>query len=175
MIRTIRVAGFGGQGIMLFGQILAYAATIKKLNSTWVPTYGPETRGGTANCMVTISDGQIYSPVFRQCDDLIVFNSPSYQKFKQEVKADGHIYYNASLIEQIAIERPQHFGIKCNDLASTLHNSKVINIIMLGRYLKDLKLFGEQEIVEALNHFFSQEKQALIPINIQAFRLGQQQ
>ena len=86
MTKTIRIAGFGGQGVMLLGQVLAYSATLKGLNAIWVPTYGPETRGGTANCMVTISDEPIYSPVFKDSDDLIVLNEPSYNKFKQTVK-----------------------------------------------------------------------------------------
>ena len=78
MTKTIRIAGFGGQGVMLLGQILAYSATIQGMHAIWVPTYGPETRGGTANCMVTISDTPIYSPVFKDSDDLIVLNEPSY-------------------------------------------------------------------------------------------------
>ena len=171
MNRTIRIAGFGGQGVMLFGQIIAYAATLKNLNSTWVPTYGPETRGGTANCMVTIADGMIYSPVFSQCDDLIVFNAPSYQKFKELVKADGNIYYNSSLIDQIE-RNGHHICVPLNELAMTLNNTKVINIVMMGRYLKDLKLFDEHEVELALLHFFGEEKAKLIPLNLEAYRLG---
>lgn len=171
MNRTIRVAGFGGQGVMLFGQILAYMATLKGLNSTWVPTYGPETRGGTANCMVTIADTMIYSPVFTLCDDLIVFNGPSYQKFKDLVKNNGHIYMNASLIEGVLSDE-RHHAIPLNELAMTLNNSKVINMVMMGRYLNDLNLFDEADVALALLHFFGEEKASLIPLNIEAFKLG---
>jgi 2-oxoglutarate ferredoxin oxidoreductase subunit gamma len=174
MTRTIRIAGFGGQGVMLLGQIIAYAATLKNLNSTWVPTYGPETRGGTANCMVTISSEQVYSPVFNHCDDLIVFNAPSFHKFKLLVKDKGKIYYNSSLVSSIEQSTVNTIAVACNDLALDLENSKVINIIMLGRYMKDLNLFGESEVESALLHFFGESKKELIPINIKAFRLGQE-
>lgn len=171
MNRRIRVAGFGGQGVMLFGQIIAYAATLKNLNSTWVPTYGPETRGGTANCMVTISDGMVYSPVFGPADDLIVFNAPSYQKFKHLLSENGKIYYNSSLIDQVEISL-NNIAVPCNELATSLNNPKVMNIIMLGRYLKDLNLFTAKEVELALLHFFGEDKKSLIPLNIEAFELG---
>ena len=172
MIRTIRIAGFGGQGVMLLGQILAYCATLKDYNSVWVPTYGPETRGGTANCMVTLGDETIYSPVFTMCDDLIVFNAPSYQKFKQTLKPEGSLFYNASLIGEVDGDFQQLIGVPVNELATTLNNSKVINIIMLGRYLKHLGLFDEQDVLQALTHFFGEEKGHLIDINLEALKLG---
>ena len=143
---------------MLFGQIIAYAATLKNLNSTWVPTYGPETRGGTANCMVSISNGPIYSPVFNQCDDLIVFNAPSYNKFSAMIRSGGTIYYNSALIKELAPVDERQIGVDCNGVATSLANVKVLNIVMLGRYMKDLNLFGEAELELALLHFFGQEK-----------------
>lgn len=175
MNKTIRIAGFGGQGVMLLGQIIAYAATLKNLNSTWVPTYGPETRGGTANCMVTIADEEIYSPVFSACDYLLVFNGPSYVKFASLVKPTGIIYYNSSLIETNVQNTLPHVGIAANTLATNLNNPKVLNMIMLGRFLVDLKLFTHDEIALALAHFLGEEKQALIPINLAALQLGADQ
>lgn len=175
MNRTIRIAGFGGQGVMLLGQIIAYAATLKNLNATWVPTYGPETRGGTANCMVTLSSERVYSPVFSKCDDLIVFNAPSYHKFKNLVEQKGNIYYNSSLFTDVDDNGVKHIGVACNELALRLDNTKVLNIVMLGRYLKDLALFDEKEVEAALLYFFGEEKRTLIPLNIEALKLGKSQ
>lgn len=173
MTKTIRIAGFGGQGVMLLGQILAYSATIQGMNAIWVPTYGPETRGGTANCMVTISDTPIYSPVFKDSDDLIVLNEPSYQKFKHTVKNDGFMLYNESLIHLDEQPKYQSKGVKANDLAISIGESRAINFVLLGAYLKQTNLFDEQTIIESLKYFFGSKKEHLIDVNKQAFNLGQ--
>jgi len=94
----IIVAGFGGQGVMLMGQLLAYAATNKELNTLWFPSYGPETRGGTANCQVIISDDVIHSPVFSKCDTAIIMNGTSLDKFESKVVPGGRIFLNSSLV-----------------------------------------------------------------------------
>lgn len=172
MTKTIRIAGFGGQGVMLLGQVLAYSATLKGLNAIWVPTYGPETRGGTANCMVTISDEPIYSPVFKDSDDLIVLNEPSYLKFKNTLKNKGYMLYNESLIH---LQNPNSItvaGIKANDLAKELNEPKTINMILLGKYLKDTNLFKKEEVIEALKYYFGSKKEHLIDINKKAIDLG---
>lgn len=172
MTKTIRIAGFGGQGVMLLGQVLAYSATLKGMHAIWVPTYGPETRGGTANCMVTISDTPIYSPVFKDSDDLIVLNEPSYQKFKHTVKSTGFMLYNESLIH--LDEQPIFMskGIKANELALSIGESRAINFVLLGAYMKQNDLFTEETIIEALKYFFGSKKEHLININKQAFNLG---
>jgi 2-oxoglutarate ferredoxin oxidoreductase subunit gamma len=172
MIRRIRIAGFGGQGVMLLGEMLAYSATLKGMNGIFVPTYGPETRGGTANCMVTISDGPIYSPVFKHCDDLIVLNEPSYTKFKDLVKEDGYLLYNQSLIKNVDSGRHECNGVPANDLAIALGEPKVMNIIMMGAYLEHLKLFDHETIILALKHFLGQKKEHLVTINQSALILG---
>lgn len=172
MTKTIRIAGFGGQGVMLLGQVLAYSATIKGLNSIWVPTYGPETRGGTANCMVTISDEPIYSPVFKESDDLIVLNEPSYIKFKNTIKQKGYMLYNASLIhfdEELSFKTS---GIKANDIATSINEPKTINMVLLGRYLKDTNLFDKQTVLEALKYYFGNKKEHLLEVNEKAIDLG---
>lgn len=175
MIKRIRIAGFGGQGVMLLGEILAYAAAIKDLNSIFVPTYGPETRGGTANCMVTISDRPIYSPIFTACDDLIALNEPSFIKFSPAVKPDGFILYNASLMKTPPAIPQKIKGLTANDLAAELGEPKAMNIIVLGAYLEHLKLFDHVTIVEALRHFFGPKKEHLIPINQKALEIGAKQ
>jgi len=175
MIKTIRIAGFGGQGVMLLGELLAYSATLKGMYTVFVPTYGPETRGGTANCLVTISDGPIYSPVFNLCDDLIVLNEPSYQKFKNSVKEHGYLIYNESLIPSVEKASYEMKGIKATDLALELEQPKVMNIVLLGTYLKHLKLFDHETILLALKHFFGEKKEHLLPINAKALQLGDKQ
>ena len=95
-------AGFGGQGVMLLGQLLAYAANEKGLNTLWYPSYGPETRGGTANCSVTISEKPVNSPVISQADTIMVLNKPSLDKFESKVKPGGRLFVNSSLIDSQA-------------------------------------------------------------------------
>lgn len=171
MTKTIRIAGFGGQGVMLLGQVLAYSATLKGLNAIWVPTYGPETRGGTANCMVTISDEPIYSPVFKESDDLIVLNEPSYNKFKDTLKTKGYLLYNASLIHKVD-QKTNTSGIKANELAQSVNEPKAVNMVLLGRYLRDTKLFDKKTVLEALKYYFGDKKEHLMAVNEKAIDLG---
>ena len=172
MTKTIRIAGFGGQGVMLLGQVLAYSATLKGLNAIWVPTYGPETRGGTANCMVTISDEPIYSPVFKDSDDLIVLNEPSYNKFKQTVKKKGYMLYNESLVHLNQDASYHTSGIKANDIAASINEPKTINMVLLGRYLRDTNLFEKETVLDALRYYFGSKKEHLIEVNEKAIDLG---
>jgi 2-oxoglutarate ferredoxin oxidoreductase subunit gamma len=172
MIRRIRIAGFGGQGVMLTGQLLAYAANEQGLYSVWVPTYGPETRGGTANCAVTISDKPIYSPIFKKADDLLVFNLPSLHKFQELITDDGNIFYNSSLIEE-EVKQPFHlYAIPMNEIANKLGKPQVANMAMFGAYLKVNKIFKDEVIEDSLKHFLKGAKEALLPINHEAMAMG---
>ena len=101
--KKITVAGFGGQGVMMIGQMIAHAANEEGLNTLWYPSYGPETRGGTANCTVTVSTSLINSPVFSKADTLIIMNKPSLEKFIDKVLDGGEIIYNSSLINEVSI------------------------------------------------------------------------
>lgn len=176
MTRTIRIAGFGGQGVMLTGQLLAYAANKQGLYSLWVPSYGPETRGGTANCSITISDKPIYSPVFKKSDDLIIFNEPSLVKFKDRVNKDGNIFYNSSLIKnEVKVEDVNTYGIPMNDIALGLEKPQVANMVMLGAYLKKINVFEEETILDSLEYILGKKKKDMIPINQEAMALGAKQ
>ena len=173
MIRTIRIAGFGGQGVMLTGQLLAYAANKQGLYSIWVPTYGPETRGGTANCSITISDKPIYSPVFNKSDDLIIFNEPSLNKFGSRVKPGGNIFYNSSLIKNEVNEQDVHaIGVPMTELAQSLDKPQVANMVMLGAYLKKVDLFKEEAIMDSLKHYLGAKKEHMLPVNQTALAIG---
>ncbi len=173
MIRTIRISGFGGQGVMLTGQLLAHAANEQGLYSLWVPTYGPETRGGTANCSITVSDQPIYSPVFSKSDDLLIFNEPSLSKFGKNVKDGGNLFYNSSLIKHdVKYDHVNVFPVPMSELAISLEMLQVANMVMLGAYLKKVDLFKEEVILESLKHFLGAKKVGLLPINQKAIALG---
>lgn len=173
MIRKIRISGFGGQGVMLTGQLLAYAATKQGLYSLWVPTYGPETRGGTANCSIIISDKPIFSPVFQKSDDLLIFNEPSLTKFGDRVNEGGNLFYNSSLIKN-KVSKPQvnAYAVPMTELAQSLEKPQVANMVMLGAYLKKVDIFKEDVIIESLKYFLGSKKLNMLPVNQKALCVG---
>ena len=169
MTVQIRIAGFGGQGVMVLGQMLAWCATKVGMNAMFVPTYGPETRGGTANCMVTISDETIYSPVFINADYFIAFNEPSFNKFRSDIKKDGHIIYNSTLVPTQPTSKHMT-AIAATDLAMSIGAPRAVNMVLLGELLRQTKLFDEETVNEAL-HFYLGSKADLIELNLQALHL----
>lgn len=170
------IAGFGGQGVMLMGQLLAYAATNKDLNTIWFPSYGPETRGGTANCQVIISDGEIYSPVFSECETAIVMNGPSLDKFEDKVVPGGRIFVNSDLVSR-EVERTDVEVIKVpvNKIALELGVAKVANMVMLGTYLEKAGNFADEDILKVLKKMFGEDKAHLIDVNASALAEGRKQ
>lgn len=167
------IAGFGGQGVMLMGQLLAYAATNKDLNTIWFPSYGPETRGGTANCQVIISDGEIYSPVFSECETAIVMNGPSLDKFEDKVVPGGKIFINSDLVtREVKRTDVEVYKVPVNKIAIELGVSKVANMVMLGAYLNVMNTFQDEEILKVLKKMFGEDKAHLIDINRQALAEG---
>ncbi|OQX93318.1 MAG: 2-oxoacid:ferredoxin oxidoreductase subunit gamma [Tenericutes bacterium 4572_104] len=170
---NIKVAGFGGQGVMMFGQILAYSATKDEINGLWFPSYGPETRGGTANCSVIVSKEKINSPVFKNADHLIAFNSPSLEKFRGHVAEGGLILYNSSLISKEVKEGSLlSVGVPVNDIAIKLGNQKVANMVMMGAYLELTHLFSDETILAIIKKFLGEKKAHLLDINIEAIKAG---
>ena len=170
---NVKVAGFGGQGVMMFGQILAYSATKDELFGLWFPSYGPETRGGTANCSVIVSDKQIYSPVFRNADHLVAFNAPSLEKFRKNLAENGLILYNSSLIKDKVEECDTLcVGVPVNDIANELGNAKVANMVMMGAYLELTKLFTDKTIHAIVKKILGERKAHLLDLNIKAIEEG---
>lgn len=169
------MAGFGGQGIMSMGQLLTYAGMIENKQVSWLPSYGPEMRGGTANCNVIVSDGLIGSPIItNDASTAIVMNLPSLTKFESDVKEGGHLLINSSLIEKKA-ERSDVdvYYIPASDIAVELGNTRVANMIMLGAYLKLTGAVKKESILKALSKVFGPKKAHLMPINEEALNRGE--
>jgi len=147
MQTEIILAGFGGQGIMFAGQLIAYTAMDAGLEVTWIPSYGPEMRGGTANCTVIISDEEIGSPTVKNPTAALAFNQPSLQKYENDVISGGVLIANKSLIEQ-NIERGdiESLMIPANEIAEILGEKRLANMVMLGALLEKLPILS----VEAL-------------------------
>lgn len=170
MTKKILISGFGGQGVMMMGQMLAYLGNEKNLNTLYFPSYGPETRGGTANCSVTISSEYINSPIFKNMDILIALNQPSLDKFIDRVDNNGIILYNSNLVSKVDL--PNSYGIPINEESLKLGNSKVSNMIMMGVLLKKTNLFSFEEVAVILKKFLGESKAHLYGINIEAIKLG---
>jgi 2-oxoglutarate ferredoxin oxidoreductase subunit gamma len=167
------IAGFGGQGVMLFGQVLSYSAMIDSKYTTWLPSYGPEMRGGTANCTVVVSDEYIASPVVDKPNEVVAFNIPSMTKFEQEMEEGGLLILNSSVIDR----EPTRTDIKiikvpANEIADKLGNTKIQNMVMLGAYLGATNAVSLDAVKKALEKKLTGEKAALIDINMKAIKEG---
>ncbi len=167
------VAGFGGQGVMLMGQMLAYAATNEGLNTVWIPSYGPETRGGTANCSIAISDKMINSPVVTRPDSVVALNLPSLEKFEPKLKKDGLLIVNDAAIKDYEYrDDVRLITIDANKEALALGNLRVANMIMLGAYIQATGIFKKDAIIEVFKKTFSGDKAKLMDINVKALETG---
>ena len=174
MENKVICAGFGGQGVMSMGQLLAYAGMIEDKHVSWLPSYGPEMRGGTANCGVTVSDEEIGSPIITNDADIaIVMNLPSLIKFEKDVKPGGKIFINSSLIEK-KVERTdiEVYYIDANKLAADIGNIKAANLVMLGAVLKSTPIVDIESILEAFKKVFGPSKEKFIPQNREALVKG---
>ena len=167
------IAGFGGQGGRLMGQLLSYTATAKELNTLWFPSYGPETRGGTANCSVTISETNVNSPVISTPDSIIIMNKPSLDKFQPKLRSGGHLFLNTSLVKDVVVREDVIIhNVDANDIAISLGNLMVANMVMLGAYLEVTKVFDSESVLEILKKKFTGSKASLIEINKAALEAG---
>ncbi len=170
----IVIAGFGGQGVMSMGRLLAYTGMLEGKEVSWLPSYGPEMRGGTANCHVIVSDHPIGSPVIaRDATAVIAMNLPSMHKFENDLLADGLLLINKSLID----EAPRRndvavLEVSANAVAQDLGNAKVANMVMLGAYLAASELFALDSVFEALKKVFGPKKETLLPLNRKALESG---
>lgn len=167
----IQIAGFGGQGVLLMGLLLSESAMLSNYHSTWLPSYGPEMRGGTAHCHVNISDKQIGSPLVTESDVLIAMNSPSLDKFENDVRKGGLIMVNSSLIKRKVQRKDiETVYVPATGIADELGVTKVANVVMLGAYLGYTGLLAAKSILSAIKTIV--KKKALIEINEKAINRG---
>ncbi len=174
MEQKVIMAGFGGQGIMAIGKLLAYAGMLENRNVTWMPSYGPEMRGGTANCAVVVSDDEVGSPLIsKDGTSAIVMNLPSMVKFEKELLPGGKLIINKSLIDAKPTRTDiEVYYVNANELAMELGNAKVANMVMLGAYLEIAKTIETESVLQAFVKVFGEEKSHLVPLNKEALQKG---
>lgn len=173
MEKEIIISGFGGQGVMAIGKNLVEAAVHEDHEATWVPSYGPEMRGGTANCTVVISTERIGSPLVEHPSEAIVMNRAALLKFEPTVAPGGTIFVNSSVVP----DKVQRTDIKavyvpCQEVAAELGNPKVANMVMLGAFIAATGALKPETIVYMIKELFTGRKAALVPLNMEALKRG---
>ena len=173
MTNEIICAGFGGQGVLLFGQLITYAGMFEGYNVSWLPSYGPEMRGGTANCCVVVSDEPVGSPIVTEADAVIVLNRPSLDKFESALKPGGKLFINSTLIDKKATRSDiDVYYVPANDISGELGNNKVANMVMLGAYITATGVVEKKDILKAFSKIYGERKKNLLEINEKAFDAG---
>lgn len=173
MTHELLVAGFGGQGVLSMGMTIAYAGMIEKKEISWMPSYGPEMRGGTANCIVIVSDRKISSPIITTFDTVIALNQPSLDKFEKAVKPGGRLIYDSTNI----VTTPTRTDIDIVPLAASeeavrMKNTKIMNMIVLGSFIGTTQVVGINTVMQALKEVLPERHHHLLPLNEQALRRG---
>lgn len=169
----IIISGFGGQGALFAGQLLAYTALEKGLHVTWFPSYGPEMRGGTAHCTVIVSEEEIASPVVRNPSTAMVMNLPSLERYEPEVKEGGLLVVNTSLVDR----NPEREDldillIPAIEIAEELGEKRLANLVLLGGLVRRTQLFTLEEVFEALERHIPEHRRNLLEANLKALKRG---
>jgi len=173
MTHEIIISGFGGQGVMAMGKMLAEAGMREGLSVNWLPSYGPEMRGGTANCSVMLSSERIVSPLVQEPTEIIALNKPSLLRFESQLASGGIAFINSSIIEIKTTRRDiTTYYIPCLDIAQELGNAKTANMVMLGAYIAVTKCLKPETVEEMLTHLFTGTKADYVSLNREALRLG---
>lgn len=173
MQTEVVIAGFGGQGVLFAGQILAFAGMDSGKDVTWIPSYGPEMRGGTANCTVIIADEEIGSPLARHPKAAIIMNLPSLDKYEPMVASGGFLIANASLVNrEVTRDNINSLFVPANEIAESIGNRRLANIVLLGALLMKMPVLPLEAIKEALNNHLPERHRRLLPTNLQALRQG---
>jgi 2-oxoglutarate ferredoxin oxidoreductase subunit gamma len=173
--QEIIIAGFGGQGVLSMGQIIAYAAMEGQKEVSWMPSYGPEMRGGTANCTVIVSDSRISSPIVTKFDTAILLNQPSVEKFENAVKPGGILIYEKSTIIRPPVRKDiEVLALPGIEEAQKLKSKQVANMVLLGAFLELRPIVKLEHILRALHSVLPPHRQHLIPLNEQALVRGKE-
>jgi 2-oxoglutarate ferredoxin oxidoreductase subunit gamma len=174
MYSDVIIAGFGGQGILLIGNVLASAAMREGKHVTYLPTYGVEMRGGTAKCTVVISTREIGSPIIGKPLSAIIMNTPSLKKFETHLKPGALLFLNSSLVDPKEFSRKEvHLiPIPLNEIAAQAGNAKLANMVALGAYVEKTRVIEEASIPDALISSLDERHHHMIPANLEAIRKG---
>jgi 2-oxoglutarate ferredoxin oxidoreductase subunit gamma len=173
MQTEIIFSGFGGQGVLFAGQILAFAGMDSGKEVTWMPSYGPEMRGGTANCTVIIADEEIGSPLVRHPQAVVVMNLPSLDKYESTLPENGVLIINSSLVNRDTTRTDIiHVIVPANEIAEKIGNKRLTNMVLLGALLEKLPVLPMSAIDDALNNHLPERHRKFLPANLEALRLG---
>lgn len=173
MKKEIMIAGFGGQGVMAIGKSLVEAGMGEGREVSWVPSYGPERRGGgTSNCSVILSDEPIGSPLVYAPSELIAMNGPSLKKFEDTVQSGGIIFVNGDSAKSVHRQDVSVYSIPCDKIANGLGNPRVANMVMLGAYASATGAIHKETLDGLIRHMFAGPKAHLISLNLQALQAG---
>jgi 2-oxoglutarate ferredoxin oxidoreductase subunit gamma len=174
MAYEIVLAGFGGQGILFLGKMIAAAGMLEGKQVSWIPSYGPEMRGGTASCSVVVSDRLIGSPVVPNPNVLVVMNRPSLEKFEPKMQPNGFLLINSTLIDiRHTRSDVEAAYLDITGIAAQVGNPRLANIVALGGLISRVPMVGKESVIAALTMELSGKKAALLPLNLQALELGQ--
>ena len=173
MQKEFIISGFGGQGILFLGKLLAYTGMKNDYQVSWLPSYGPEMRGGTASCNVIISDDAIGSPLVTEATEVIAMNGPSFVKFEKSVAKGGTLYYDSSLVQPNPTRDDiTYIGVEATKLATEMGMGKMANMFLIGKVLKESKVFELDVVFEALKGLVPAKKPELYDLNKKAIEAG---
>lgn len=173
MTEEIIIAGFGGQGVLSMGKILAYSGIMQGKEVSWMPSYGPEMRGGTANVTVIISDDAISSPILNKVDTAIILNQQSMDKFQDAVKPNGTLLFDPNGISHPPYRKDiKIYKITATNLAARLGNPRTFNMVVLGAYLNKKPIVTFKSVEQGLGKSLPERYHKLIPLNLDAIKLG---
>ena len=173
MEKRMIIAGFGGQGVLLIGQLIAYAGMLADKEVSWMPSYGPEMRGGSANCAVVVSDEPVASPKVEEADLVIAMNRPSMELFEKALVPGGVLIYNSSLIDVKPTRQDiQVVAVPCNDIANDVGSLRSTNMVMLGAYAGVTGEYSVDTLMGALRHKLGPSKEKFMPANQKAIEAG---
>ncbi len=170
---NIIVSGFGGQGVLFLGTIIAHSALLENKNTTWIPSYGAEMRGGSANCYVVVSDNEIAAPIFDKADMGIFLSKQAFEKFENLIKKDGFILANSSMTGNIQNRDDVEYLFKpLSDEIFEHDKNLLLNIVALGAFIKKTNILSKENVLSALKKVSSSKKPEFLELNIKSFEFG---
>ncbi|WP_312476235.1 2-oxoacid:acceptor oxidoreductase family protein [Neobacillus sp.] len=173
-MEKVIISGFGGQGVLFTGKLLAFTGMVTGKHVSWIPSYGPEMRGGTANCSVIISEKEITSPIVNQCTTLLALNSPSLEKFQDSVETNGKILFDGSMIQQMKPEGlpVEWLAINTKPLADELGTNSLLNMILLGAFIKETTILSIDDLYKGMEEMIGNKKPERLKLNKKALEIG---